>query len=215
MTDPATGALPTLLRPVLVLAALVYASWLLLLITNGEPDPVTSYVSEGGIPGAPGRLTYLAGDAIAGLALLIGAVLPGWPAVRSGARAVTTGRVALGVWGAGTLVDAAFPMSCSATADPACAVGGAASAGDLVHAAASSTANLALLVTVVALTIAVTSLSRGLAAIVVVLWVGSSVTTLIFELTHANYGLGLWQRGLLALTTAWLLALAFEIRIRQ
>ncbi|WP_370892153.1 DUF998 domain-containing protein [Janibacter sp. GXQ6167] len=214
MTQPA-GPLPALLRPVLVLAALVYASWLLLLIVSGEPSPVTSYVSEGGIPGAPGRGAYLTGDLIAGCALLIGALLPGWPAVRSGPRAVTIGRIALGVWGLGTLVDAAFPMTCSATSDPTCAVGGAASTADLIHAGASTTANLALLVTVIALTIAVTSLSRGLAMVVVVMWVGSSVTTLIFELTQANYALGLWQRGLLALTTAWLLALAFEIRIER
>lgn len=133
-------------------AAVLYLTWLVEPLVGGGLDPVRSYVSELSADGQPWARAFRAGDALSG------GLISWWAISRaraaSGALAIA-GWVGLAVFGVATVADAAFPLSCTPTHDPACRADEAAGLVPLhhsLHTVTSVVAGFALALATVLLT---------------------------------------------------------------
>lgn len=169
---PATSGPPLLARALLALAALCHLSWLLSLVSPSTLPARTSYVSELLADGQPWSLALRWIDVVAGSATLV-AALVAWTwtgaARRRGgwvARFVVAAHVGLGAFGLFTVVDAALPMSCAPSVDPACAAAEAAGTVPVTHQLHS-----------VSSTLATTGAVVGLVSAAAVLWLLRSRST--------------------------------------
>jgi hypothetical protein len=122
------------------LSALTYSTWVIAPWLGSELSPLTSYVSELYADGQPFALLFRASDALAGTALLTAMLL--WKPPRSPAW-WRLGRWSIFGFGLFTILDAAFPMSCTPTADPVCEKLDAAFAVSLSHNIHNVTSTLA------------------------------------------------------------------------
>ncbi len=157
MTPPPRGRGPVRwpLAVLLALGAVTYSAWLLETVLGTGLDPVQSYVSE--LAATDQRLggLFRTTDLVSGVLVLTAAL---GALARSERRPLTVaGWVALALFGAATAADSRLPLSCTPTADAACAA--REDAGDvpfthLAHAVSSSLAMAGALAGVAALTLA-------------------------------------------------------------
>ena len=101
-----------------VVAGVVYSAFLVTPLLGTRLPPGRSYVSELAALDQPHDLVFRTVDAAVGLVVVAAAL----HVVRgAGVRAVRWAGAALGLFGVATLLDAAAPMACAPSADPACA----------------------------------------------------------------------------------------------
>ncbi|MEU2503684.1 DUF998 domain-containing protein [Streptomyces sp. NPDC007863] len=223
----------------LLLGALAYTAWVLEAFVRTGLDPVRTYVSELAAADQPLGGLFRATDLAAGLLVLAGAVLglraarapedpapgvPRWARTAPGPAGrrpwLLAGWAALALFGAATAVDSRLPLSCAATADPACAAREAAGlvpATHTAHAVSSGLAMTGALVAMAALTLAARRyglwplLARtgpflvGL-ALAATAWTLAAVAS--FESGGGHAGLGAAQRLQVLLVAAWIALLA-------
>ncbi|MFJ2933475.1 DUF998 domain-containing protein [Streptomyces sp. NPDC087219] len=130
---------------------------------------------------------------------------------------------ALALFGAATVADSRLPLSCAATADPACAAretAGLVPATHTAHAVSSGLAMTGALVALVALTMAARRYGRRrplarTGPVVVALELAATVWTLAavaaFEAGKGTWALGAGQRLQVLLVAVWLAVLAFSL----
>ncbi|MBK7722008.1 MAG: DUF998 domain-containing protein [Austwickia sp.] len=198
---------------------LLYATWVAvsLLVPVGL-DPVTSYVSELSATDQPASALLRVSDALSGVLVGIGAA-----AILSGrtSHPERAGWLALAVFGAATIADAAAPLSCAATADLRCAAAEAAGAVPLthvIHAGTSAVAGAALALAVVLLSWLVRHDGRALAITGAGYLAGTAWTlvemargALVLPWPAYPPVLGVAQRFQLVMAAAWLLLLAVSL----
>ncbi|MFD8010585.1 DUF998 domain-containing protein [Streptomyces sp. NPDC058955] len=228
----------------LFLGALAYTAWVLEAVVRTGLDPVRTYVSELAAADQPFGGLFRATDLAAGLLVLAGAALglraartaataapapgvPRWarpdPGPAGRGRLLLAGWAALALFGAATALDSRLPLSCAATADPACAAREAAGlvpAAHTAHAVSSGLAMTGALVAMVALTAAARRyglwppLARTGPALVAVA-LAASVWTLAavaaFESGHGGWALGAAQRLQVLLVAVWTGVLAVSV----
>ncbi|NML49463.1 DUF998 domain-containing protein [Streptomyces sp. R302] len=229
----------------LFLGALAYTAWVLEAFVRTGLDPVRTYVSELAAADQPLGGLFRATDLAAGLLVLAGAVLglraaraarapedpapgvPRWARTAPGPAArrpwLPAGWAALALFGAATAVDSRLPLSCAATADPACAAREAAGlvpATHTAHAVSSGLAMTAALAAMVALTLAARRyghrplLARtgpvlvGL-ALAATAWTLAAVAS--FESGGGHGALGAAQRLQVLLVAGWITLLAVSV----
>ncbi|GAA2650271.1 DUF998 domain-containing protein [Streptomyces lunalinharesii] len=163
-TRPASGAAATGVRTrtttgaaavALLLGALAYTAWVLELVIVTGLDPVRAYVSELAAADQPLGGLFRATDLVAGLLVLVGALL----ALATTERRPWTvaGFAALALFGAATALDSRLPLSCAPTSDPVCAAretAGLVPATHTAHAVSSTLAMFGALAALVLLTVA-------------------------------------------------------------
>ncbi|MBY8873444.1 DUF998 domain-containing protein [Micromonospora sp. PLK6-60] len=190
---------------VLVLAAVLYSSWLLGPLLNPALGLANGYASELAARDQPYHLVFGLGDALTGLlALGVGVALAG--RVRGVARIAWLG---LAVFGVATALDGGLTsMDCAPTTDDRCARLerlGVLSWRHEAHTVSSALAVAGGVVSLVAI-LAVLRAPRwrrwGI-AVAVVLLVGTVATLL--ESAYPDGGLGAWQRVQLVGLSGWLL----------
>ncbi|HEY0698424.1 MAG TPA: DUF998 domain-containing protein [Micromonospora sp.] len=192
----------------LVLAAVLYASWLLGPVLNPAMDTVGGYASELAARDQPYGLLFRLGDLATGLTVaVVGAPLAagatGWPRV---------GWFGAAGFGVATALDGLFtPMDCAPSIDPWCARledSGQLSTTHQLHTFTSSAAVAAAFVSLVGLLVAVSR--RAVRRVGVVLSAFLLVTTVgtLVEVTVGGGWLGLWQRAQLLGLSGWLLLAA-------
>ncbi|MFJ5075516.1 DUF998 domain-containing protein [Streptomyces sp. NPDC088553] len=130
---------------------------------------------------------------------------------------------ALALFGAATVADSRLPLSCAATADPACAAretAGLVPATHTAHAVSSGLAMTGALVALVALTMAARRYGRRrplarTGPVVVALELAATVWTLAavaaFEAGKGTWALGAGQRLQVLLVAVWLAVLAYSL----
>ncbi|MFE6690869.1 DUF998 domain-containing protein [Streptomyces sp. NPDC057743] len=153
-TRPAPGA-RTAAAAVLFLGALAYTAWVWELVIATGLDPVRAYVSELAAADQPLGGLFRATDLVAGLLVLLGALL----ALATTRRRPWTsaGLGALALFGAATALDSRLPLSCPPTSDPVCAAretAGLVPATHTAHAVSSTLAMLGALAALILLTVA-------------------------------------------------------------
>ncbi|MFF3836765.1 DUF998 domain-containing protein [Streptomyces sp. NPDC001930] len=228
----------------LALGALAYTAWVLEAVLRTGLDPVRTYVSELAASDQPFGTFFRATDLVSGTLVLAGAVL-GWAGTwRAGTRGAgradagppdggrarrvrepwaVLGWGALALFGAATVADSRLPLSCAATADPACAAretAGLVPATHTAHAVSSGLAMTGALVAVVALTVAARRYGRRpplarTGPVVVALELAATVWTLAavaaFEAGKGSWALGAGQRLQVLLVAVWLAVLAYSL----
>ncbi|MET9328733.1 DUF998 domain-containing protein [Tsukamurella sp. NPDC003166] len=107
-------------RLILIGGAVLYSAWLIAPVLGSELSPLTSFVSEVGASGQPSAKLFRATDLLAGTAVVVAAALA-WRAARPAPWAARGALLGLLVLGAATMCDALMPLSCTPTADAACA----------------------------------------------------------------------------------------------
>ncbi|MEV4943817.1 DUF998 domain-containing protein [Streptomyces zaomyceticus] len=237
------------------LGALAYTAWGLEVLVRTGLDPVRTYVSELAAEDQPLGAFFRATDLVAGALILAGAVTgllgagrpagagrpredgrssgPRRRALHRGAPRrpasrepwALAGWIALAVFGAATVADSRLPLSCAATADPACAAresAGLVPATHTAHAFSSGLAMTAALVALVALTVAArrregrSPLARTGPALVAVelaatVWTLAAVAA--FEAGNGTWALGAGQRLQVLLVAVWLAVLAYSLAV--
>ncbi|RII17072.1 hypothetical protein DSC45_15020 [Streptomyces sp. YIM 130001] len=203
----------------LVLGAVAYSAWLVEVFVATGLDPLRNYVSELAAEGEPLGGLLRTTDLVSGLLVMVAAlvVLAGRT---SGTRWTVTGLGALAVFGAATVADSRVPLSCTPTADPACAereAAGLVPASHVAHTCTSSLAAAAALVAMAALTVAVRR-GRGRSLLartgpwIVAAEVAAGAWTLTsvgaFEAGQGTWFLGLAQRLQVILIALWLVLFA-------
>ncbi|MFC9735228.1 DUF998 domain-containing protein [Streptomyces roseolus] len=223
----------------LLLGALAYTAWVLEAVVRTGLDPVRTYVSELAAADQPLGGLFRAADLAAGLLVLAGALLglraarapegpapgvPRWARTGPGPAArrpwLRAGWAALALFGAATAVDSRLPLSCAATADPACAAretAGLVPAAHTAHAVSSGLAMTGALLAMAALTLAARRhglwplLARtgpalvGL-ALAATAWTLAAVAS--FESGGGHAALGAAQRLQVLLVAVWIAVLA-------
>ncbi|RFU85457.1 DUF998 domain-containing protein [Streptomyces triticagri] len=204
----------------LLLGAVAYSAWLTEMFVATGLDPLRTYVSELAAEGEPlGRLLRST-DLAAGLLLTAAAATALAAGRRPRSRWAVTGLTALAVFGAATVADSRVPLSCTPTADPACAEREAAGLVPGTHVAHTYTSSLAVtaaLVAMVALTLAVRRGRRRdllartgpwivAAELAASAWTLASVAA--FEAGDGTWLLGLAQRLQVLLIALWLVLFA-------
>lgn len=136
-----------------VVAGVVYSAFLVTPLLGTRLDPGRSYVSELAALDQPHDMVFRTVDGAVGVVVVAAAV---HVALGARVRAVRWAGVALGLFGAATLLDVVAPMMCAPSADPACAADEASrSAVSLgVHEVTSVAANGAAILAVLLLAIA-------------------------------------------------------------
>ncbi|WP_308315862.1 DUF998 domain-containing protein [Streptomyces sp. CC228A] len=226
MTPPPRGRGPVRwpLAVLLALGAVTYSAWLLETVLGTGLDPVQSYVSE--LAATDQRLggLFRTTDLVSGVLVLTAAL--GALAGSERRPLTVAGWVALALFGAATAADSRLPLSCTPTADAACAA--REDAGDvpfthLAHAVSSSLAMAGALAGVAALTLAArryghwpavarTGSVLAVAAAAATVWTLAGVAA--FEAERGHWGLGAGQRLQVLLVAAWLLVLAWSLTRR-
>lgn len=212
-------------RLILLAGTALYSAWLIAPLLGSELSPLTSFVSEVGATGQPYAHLFRATDLLAGTAFVVAAVL----ARRAAGplpRFALIALAGLAALGAATMCDSLLPLSCTPTADAACAAREA--AGDVPfthagHAVSSGIAGFAGFVAVVAWGLWRRSAARGAArgfdgarwALGLGLaYLLSTAWTLAAMLEPALH-LGLAQRVQVLSLTAWLALLATSPRAQR
>ncbi|MFB7539584.1 DUF998 domain-containing protein [Streptomyces zaomyceticus] len=209
----------------LVAGVLILAGAVTGLLGTGRPTG-TERPTRTGRPTGTGRLT--------GPGRPAGAGRPPEGGRSSGPRRPTSrepwalaGWIALAAFGAATVADSRLPLSCAATADPACAAresAGLVPATHTAHAVSSGLAMTAALVALVALTVAARRfdgrwpLARTGPALVAVelaatVWTLGAVAA--FEAGNGTWALGAGQRLQVLLVAVWLAVLAYSLAVSQ
>lgn len=206
-------------RILVVAGALWYSAWILAPTLGSHLNGLHSYVSEVAATGQPYALLFRATDLAAGLCLTVGTVRwwratrrPGWTG-----HAVFAGILVLGV---ATMADSLLPLSCTPTADAACAFREQSGSVPLTHAAhawSSGIADTGAAIAVIAALWWLATVGRGRLArtgLAAVLWstaafgVGTAWTLAAIAWHHGPLLLGLAQRLQIVGLTAWLIAVA-------
>ncbi|WOX24723.1 DUF998 domain-containing protein [Streptomyces solicathayae] len=218
---PRIGA-PRAAVTLLLLGALAYSAWLTEVFVRTGLDPVRTYVSELAATDQPYGTLFRTTDLVAGLLLLAGSC---WALLRTERRLwAVVGWAGLALFGASTVADSRLPLSCTPTADAACAAREAAGLVPLTHTAHATSSALAMvgaLVGMVALTVAARRyrdrppLART-GAVLVVVGLAATGWTLgaiaAFEAGNGTWGLGAAQRVQLLCVVAWIVVLAVAER---
>ncbi|WP_079169519.1 DUF998 domain-containing protein [Streptomyces sp. CC77] len=209
------------LAVLLALGAVTYSAWLLETVLGTGLDPVQSYVSELAATDQRLGVLFRTTDLVSGLLVLTAAL---GALTRSERRPLTVaGWAALALFGAATAADSRLPLSCTPTADAACAA--REDSGDvpfthLAHAVSSSLAMAGALAGLAALTLAARRYGRwpavartgsalAVAAAAATVWTLAGVAA--FEAERGHWGLGAGQRLQVLLVAAWLLVLAWAV----
>ncbi|NKY19687.1 DUF998 domain-containing protein [Tsukamurella spumae] len=213
--------------------AVLYSAWLIAPVLGSELSPLTSYVSEVGASGQPYARLFRATDLLAGTALVVAAALI-WRAAprattRAGTAAARGALLGLLVLGAATMCDALMPLSCTPTADAACAareLAGQVPFTHLGHAVSSGIAGFGGVVAVLGWALwrgaegadGRTPLLRRFDGVRLTLGAGvafllATAWTLLAMLEPALY-LGLAQRAQILSLTLWLVLVALPPRAR-
>lgn len=202
-------------RLVLIAGAVFYSAWLIAPLLGSQLSPLTSYVSEVGAAGQPRAVLFRATDLLAGTCFVVGAALL-WRAARPASRLALIALTGLVVLGASTMGDALMPLSCTPTADAACAAREAAGLVPLTHVGHVVTSGLAGFGGVIAVLAwgalrrasgfdgARLALGVGVAFLVATTWTLAAMTV-------PDLYLGLAQRLQILTLTLWLTLLALPL----
>ncbi|WP_336669557.1 DUF998 domain-containing protein [Tsukamurella sp. USMM236] len=206
-------------RLILLAGCVLYSAWMIAPLLGSELSPLYSYVSETGSVGQPNAQFFRATDLLAGTAFVVAAALA-HRAARPVPKLALVALVGLFVLGAATMCDALMPLSCTPTADAACAAREAAGQVPLTHvghAVSSGIAGFGGVVAVLAWGLwrrssgfdgARLPLGMGVAYLLATAW------TLAAMLEPALY-LGLAQRSQVLTLTLWLVLLATSPHARR
>ncbi|TGB05966.1 DUF998 domain-containing protein, partial [Streptomyces sp. MZ04] len=199
----------------LALGALAYSAWLLEIPLDTGLSPVSSYVSELAARDQPYGTLLRTTDLVAGVLILAAAVCA--PRRLPLGRLTALGWAGLALFGAATAVDSRLPLSCTPTADAACAAREGAGRVPWPHAAHVGSSGVAVagaLAGMVLLTIAsrrygvLPFLAGPLGLVLVLLELGATTWTLAavaaFDAGHGTWALGLGQRLQVLLIAVWL-----------
>ncbi|MEU9704525.1 DUF998 domain-containing protein [Streptomyces sp. NPDC047981] len=229
MSRPAPSRLEGAARAtavLLVLGALAYSAWVLEAVVRTGLDPVRSYVSELMATDQPHGDFFRASDLTAGLLVLAAALTALWNTRRAATgphRLVRAGWSAVALFGAATAADSRLPLSCTPTAEPACAAredAGLVPFTHTAHAVSSALAMAAAVAAMLLLTYAARRhrIWRPLATagpVLVALELAATVWTLAavaaFEAGHGTWALGAGQRLQVLLLAVWLGVLAVSV----
>ncbi|KXP11749.1 hypothetical protein AXK57_21080 [Tsukamurella pulmonis] len=107
-------------RLILLAGTVLYSAWLIAPLLGSRLSPLYSYVSEAGAAGQPNAAFFRATDLLAGTAFVVAAALA-LRAARPVPRLALIALAGLLILGAATMGDALLPLSCTPTADAACA----------------------------------------------------------------------------------------------
>ncbi|KXO98273.1 DUF998 domain-containing protein [Tsukamurella pseudospumae] len=205
-------------RLIVIGGAVLYSTWLIASLLGSELSPLTSFVSEVGASGQPYAKLFRATDLLAGTAFVVAGALA-WRAARPAPWTARGALIGLLVLGAATMCDALMPLSCTPTADAACAAREAAGLVPFTHvghAVSSGIAGFGGVVAVLGWALwrrgsgfdgARLPLGAGLAFLLATAW------TLVAMLEPALY-LGLAQRAQILALTLWLVLVALPPRAR-
>ncbi|MFG3283401.1 DUF998 domain-containing protein [Streptomyces sp. NPDC048111] len=210
----------------LAASVLLYSAWLTEFLLMAGPDPLHTYVSGLAALDMPHGALYRTTDLLAGICAIAATALPlpGSPARRPW---VSAGWWAFGVFGAATVMDSRFPLSCRLVADRACYdrdAAGLAPVAHSVHATTSAVATAAALAAMTALTVAARryglwpALARHGHRILLAQWavnVWLMIATFSFMGWHINPWVGLAERLQELLLAAWTLLLAASLARRH
>ncbi|MCS3779509.1 DUF998 domain-containing protein [Tsukamurella ocularis] len=206
-------------RLILLAGCVLYSAWIVAPLLGSQLSPLHSYVSETGSVGQPNAQFFRATDLLAGTAFVVAAALA-HRAARPMPKLALVALVGLFVLGAATMCDALMPLSCTPTADAACAAREAAGQVPLTHvghAVSSGLAGFAGAVAVLGWGLwrrssgfdgARLPLGMGMAYLLATAW------TLAAMLEPALY-LGLAQRSQVLTLTLWLVLLATSPQARR
>ncbi|MEV8021130.1 DUF998 domain-containing protein [Streptomyces sp. NPDC086554] len=213
----------------LALGAVAYSAWLLEIPLDTGLSPVSSYVSELAAQDQPYGTLLRTTDLIAGVLILagaVGALLRLRLRLRRRLLAVL-GWAGLALFGAATAVDSRLPLSCTPTADAACAAREGAGRVPWTHAAHVGSSGVAVagaLAGMVLLTIAsrrcgiLPSLAGPLGVVLVLLELAATAWTLAamaaFDAGRGTGAPGLGQRLQVLLIAVWLGLLARAVARR-
>ncbi|CAM3722149.1 DUF998 domain-containing protein [Tsukamurella ocularis] len=206
-------------RLILLAGAFLYSAWMIAPLLGSQLSPLYSYVSEAGAAGQPYAQFFRATDLLAGTAFVVAAAL-GHRAARPVPRLGLVALAGLLILGAATMCDALMPLSCTPTADAACAAREAAGQVPLTHvghAVSSGIAGFGGAVAVLGWGLwrrgrgfdgARAALGMGVAYLLATAW------TLAAMVEPALY-LGLAQRTQVLTLTLWLVLLALSPLARR
>lgn len=215
-------------RLIVIGGAVLYSTWLIASLLGSELSPLTSFVSEVGASGQPYAKLFRATDLLSGTALVVAGALA-WRAARPAPWTARGALIGVLILGAATMCDALMPLSCTPTADAACAAREAAGLVPFTHvghAVSSGIAGFGGVVAVLGWALwrgsegadgrtplprrfdgARLALGAGLAFLLATAW------TLAAMLEPALY-LGLAQRAQIIALTLWLVLVALPPRAR-
>lgn len=216
-TETPRSAAPVAL--LLALGAIAYSAWLFEIPLDTGLSPVSSYVSELAAQDQPYGTLLRTTDLVAGVLVLAGAVCALLRLSRG--RLAVLGWAGLALFGAATAVDSRLPLSCTPTADAACAARERAGLVPWTHAAHVGSSGVAVagaLAGMVLLTIASRRygtppfLAGPLGIVLLVLELAATAWTLAavaaFDAGRGTWALGLGQRLQVLLIALWLGLLA-------
>jgi hypothetical protein len=193
--------------------ALTYSDWLVLEPATGWPlSPVRSYLSELGASSTPRHTVANVLEALSGLCVLLFAI--GLRHVLPPARGTRPGAIALGAFGVATLLTGRWPMTCAPSRDPSCSAGGLAlhaPAQDLATTGLSVAANLAILAGMYWITIGLAGAPgwrRAATRSRLLLLTSAPLQLAVAALAMFNGNVGLPQRALVLVQSAWIAVLA-------
>lgn len=212
-------------RLILLAGTALYSAWIIAPLLGSGLSPLYSYVSEAGAAGQPHALLFRATDLLAGTAFVVAAVLA-HHAARPVPRLALAALAGLLILGAATMCDALMPLSCTPTADAACAAREAAGQVPFTHvghAVSSGIAGFGGVVAVLGWGLWRRSSRHGsgsgfdgarIPLALGALYLVTTAWTLAAMLEPALY-LGLAQRGQVLSLTLWLVLLATSPRAQR
>ncbi|MFP3990918.1 DUF998 domain-containing protein [Streptomyces sp. E11-3] len=208
------------------LGAVAYSAWVIEGVVDTGLDPLRTYVSELAAQSQPLGDLFRAADLTAGLLVLAGALSAHRADRRADRRSghwTTVGWAGLALFGAATALDSQLPLSCTPTADPACATREAAGlvpATHTAHAVSSALAVTGALIGMVALTTAARRYGRWaplartgpwLTALELAATAWTLASVAAFTAGRGTWLLGLGQRLQVLTIALWLAMLALAL----
>ena len=201
-----------------VVGAVVYSDWLFVEPTIGrELSPVRSYVSELGALSMPHHAVVNVLDVLCGACVFLFAVRLSRALPRAGRARL--GAIGLGVFGLTTALNGLWPMTCAPSRDQGCSAGGLAlhaARQDQAATALSVVANLAVLASMFWLVTALATTpdwQRVARAGRLLLFATVPLTLAVGLLGVLEGSVGLLQRLLVLLQSAWIVVLALITRV--
>ncbi|MEV4798725.1 alpha/beta fold hydrolase [Nonomuraea sp. NPDC049421] len=184
-----------------IMAAVLGSAWITGQFTTPAVDRTHGYVSELAARDQPWSPLFRAGDALSGLACVLGVLLvprvvrewPGW--------------LALAAFGVFTFLGGLFPLDCATLSDPACG-GSGTSLSHLLHGLTGASGTLAVLAAMALLGVRWRSwLSWALT------WLSLVATLLLVIALIAGHGAGLAHRAQLTVIAFWLVYVALHLLV--
>lgn len=190
--------------------ALSYSTWTILPAIDPNLSLMQSFVSEYAVWGRPGAVVMRIGDGLAGILLIVLAVLLHKRQARS--HGVTLGLVVAGL---GTLGDTALPFECAPSVDMACAMAEAQGTVGLAHQLHSVTSSIVGCGFAIAVIADSYVLWRSHSQARVLLVLNGVVLALlgmsgVLALMPQTGWAGAFQRVSLAVTCVWILAVGIR-----